>query len=375
MRIGIMSHSGCGGSSVIASELASSLSTRHQVHLITYHRPYFFKGQTSYHLHSVLPDPCPNVGSLYAEWTEEELARYEQLVLDVISKHKIQLLHIHYAVPFLSIATRIKGKLGGQCPKIVLTFHGTDISHYGNDALWKEKIQRDCKVIDCFTTVSRDYANFAQKVFNLDKTPSMIPNLVCCAQQSPQVRSLPSDRLPRLIHVSNFREVKNIPGLIEIYDEIRRKMPVEFWLVGDGPCFGAIQKTVAAREDADCFRLFGARSEVNTLLQQCELFMLCSRAESFSRSAMEAANQGLPCIAPRVPGLRDTVLHESTGLLFSPGDYAMAGDLAVSLLSQPALYKSYSKRCLEHASCFDSQFVSKQYESLFSSLTEGSYES
>lgn len=373
MRIGVMCHSGCGGSARVALDMAAELALRrHRVHLFTRTTPFFpLKCDTGLIRHTLCPAPEDGYHASYlnAEWPRHESDRMTNLVLDVVSNEGLDVLHIHYALPFALIAAATKNRLGKAAPKCIATLHGTDVSVYGRNPVKALAITQALRNFDALTTVSDSHACLATHVFNLDCRPAVIPNFIDPDRFQPKQPCL-NGRRPRILHVSNFRSIKDPQGVVRIFADIRKRIDAELWLAGDGEKMKEVRGILDKSELGKDVRYLGLRNDVASFLPEADLFLLSSRTESFCLAALEAMACGVPVLATKVGGLPEVVVHGRTGFLFPFGEYSRAASITVDLLSDPDLYQSMSTTAREHARRFDKKATVTLYENLYHQVVD-----
>ena len=378
MRVGIMCHSSLGGSGRIGAGLAMELSRRgHRVHLFSRRAPFAGLGRPhQVAWHGVLPEPeAPGPASgLRVDWPAGETQTLLRRLVRVIAMEGLDLLHFHYALPFAGIAGEIKRSLG--CPPLMVgTLHGTDVSVYGRHPLTGPQLAWELLHLDGLTTVSLSHARLAGEVFGLPELPRVIPNFVDLGQfrpsEAPRSGWRPArgnGRRPRIVHVSNFRAVKNPLTLARIFAGLRERLEAELWLVGDGPEVDGLKSFFKGQGLEGDVRFWGARRRVAPILAQADLLLMPSQAESFCLAALEAMACGVPVLASRVGGLPEVVLDGQTGLLFPVAEPEAAVDLAVQLLSDPARLCAMREAAVRRARGFGQGRIVSAYESFYESL-------
>jgi len=386
MRIGIMCHSSLGGRGRIENELAAELARRgHRVHLFTRTTPFGCWEHSNgvvVHRNVLDSDNDLHPAILYADWPAKELQIFLSNVLTVIAQEGLDLLHFHYAIPFAFVAEEVKLLSGLRAPLMVGTLHGTDVSVYGRDPIKSPLLAQTLRKLDGLTTVSSNHSSLAAEVFQLASHPEVIPNFVDLSKFRPH-GNMQQDyrenrritegrsggkRKARIIHVSNFRPIKDPLSMANIFIGIRQKMNVELWLVGDGPEMDKV-KSVFKQEgiEEDVF-FWGLRRDVAAILNQTDLLLITSRSESFCLSALEAMACGIPVLATNVGGIPEVVVHEKTGILFQVGDYSSAVNFAVTLLSDPARHRAMGKAAAGHARRFGCRQMVSAYEGFYQRL-------
>jgi len=379
MRIGIMCHSTLGGSGRIGTALALELSRRgHTVHLFTRTTPFGCRGRLNrVWLHRIKREQVTASSShLCIDWPDEESQALVDKVLQVASREGLDLLHFHYALPFALLSRKIKDHLGATSPVVLGTLHGTDVSLHGRHPVAGPRLASTLRGLDALTTVSASHAELAQSVLGLPEPPLVIPNFVDLDQFRP---NLPSPvncgqnrredrRKFRIIHISNFRSVKNAPGLAQIFLGIRRKLRAELWLAGDGPEIVGLKKLfLTAGLENDVYFL-GPIKRVAPILTQADLLLMPSLAESFCLAALEAMACGVPVLASCVGGLPEVVKHGETGLLFPLGDHQAAVNLAVTLLSERSKHQAMREAAVRRARTYGQGKIVSVYERLYENL-------
>jgi N-acetyl-alpha-D-glucosaminyl L-malate synthase BshA len=374
MRLGIMCHSNLGGSSRIAGELALELSRRgHRVHLFSRTLPGAagdFNGHVALHLVYPGPAAVSPFSGLAVEWPSWEVEALLDRVAGVIDREGLDLLHFHYALPFAAIAVGLRHRLGPAAPLLVGTLHGTDVSIYGRHPVTGPQLAQTLRYVDGLTTVSVSHARLAAQVFGLPELPVVIPNFIDLSRFRPV--PWPPDsgnsRRPRIVHISNFRPVKNPRGLARIFLGILPRMAAELWLVGDGPEAGWLKTCFQEQGLQRHVRFLGAQRQVAPILSQADLLLMPSLAESFCLAALEAMACGVPVLATRVGGLPEVVVHGKTGLLFPPGEPLTAVDLAVQLLSDPVRRRAMREAALSRARGYEQTEIISLYEDYYQNL-------
>jgi L-malate glycosyltransferase len=367
MNIGIMCHSSCGGSVRIAVEKAASLALRgHAVYLFSRTPPFLasndLPGVAMRTLFDNRPGDCPLV--LKVDWPPVETESMIALILDVLREKRLDILHVHYAVPFASIAEEVKRRATGQALMLIATLHGTDVSVCGREPAVARRLAETLKNMQVLTTVSSSHARLAADVFGLAAEPLVIPNFVNTKQFYPgEFRS--GRHRPRILHISNFRPIKDPQGIALIFATIRSKLEAELWLVGDGEAMGTMKRILKAQNLETAARFFGLCSDVAAIVRECDLLLMPSRSESFCIAALEAMACGLPVVASDVGGLAEVVQHNRTGMLFPPGDYASAAGFSVDILSRPAVYNSMRMASVERSRSFEQERIVSLYEDLY----------
>lgn len=343
MRIAMLCHAGPGGSSHVALRLAESLELRgHDV--------------------AVLP-AGPWRTMLEPTWDDWRLAQLERRVESAVLDDGVQVLHFHYAWPFAHLARSLKRRLGSAAPLFVGTLHGTDVTHPPRDV--------DVAVLrhtDVWTTVSPSYAALAHERLHLGRRPTVIPNFLDAARfprSTDFTEPAAGGRRPRLVHVSNFRPVKDPQGVAHIFAAVREHHDAELWLIGDGPELPQVMSVVRRAGLERHVRVFGYRTDVAGLLAQCDILVMSSLEESFCLAALEAMAAGLTVVGSSVGGFAELAEHERTAMLYEQGDYAAAARVVCRLLTDHPLRLRLRRAAAEHAVGFSVDAAVEGYEAVY----------
>jgi L-malate glycosyltransferase len=371
MRVGLLCHSGIGGSVRIACALASELARRgHRVHLMAQRPPVpDWLKDTRVCVHTLLPSVNGRLPlGLNVDWSNDEQAEFRALVAGVARSERLQVLHAHYAVPFAQIAASLARRLGDSGPVTVATLHGTDVSIHGREPAQRRLLSEDLRALDAVTTVSHDHARLARHLFALPEPPLVIPNFIDMTRFKP-MQSAHQGR-PRVVHVSNFRGVKDPRSLAHVFLAVRERIDAELWLVGDGPSLPALREMLSQARAEDAVRFFGATTDVATILAEADLLLMTSVVESFCVAAAEAMACGIPVVATRVGGLAEVVRDGTTGRLFPVGAHADAVDAVAELLARPWLRRKAGHAARRQAARFAGERIVPRYESLYRDLVD-----
>ncbi len=370
VRLGLVCHAGIGGSARVAVELGSALADRgHMVHLVSRtpplgagsaHRGVSFHGWGA-------SDGEPLSPRLDATWAAADEESFLDLIESVSETMRLEVLHFHYAVPFAALALRLRARMGPACPRLLMTLHGTDVSRFGFDRFLGPDLGAAVGGMDALTTVSRSHALLAQGAFELARPPRVISNFVDLRRFRPRrLRSVSGP--PRVIHVSNFRAVKQPEALARIFVGVRRHADARLTLVGDGERMAPARSILVSSGVEGDVSYLGLRRDVHRILPFADILLVTSRTESFCLAALEAAACGLPVVAPRVGGLPEVVLDGTTGLLFEPGDEPGAVAAVLELLGDAQRRAAMGRAARAHARRFSHGRAVRQYESLYREL-------
>ena len=369
MNIGIVCYPTFGGSGVIATELGLELSKKgHTVHFITYRQPVRLELiSENVHFHEVNVPDYP-----LFHYQPYELALSSKIV-DTVKMFKIDVLHVHYAIPHAYAAYMAKKMLhqdGIKLP-IVTTLHGTDITLVGSHPFYKTAVTFSINHSDAVTSVSHSLKEDTQRLFKTKKDITVVPNFVDLNKYKSLGNQCPKGILARddervITHISNFRNVKRIPDVIKIFNTIRKQIPSKLLMIGEGP----------ERENAEklCFDLkidnhvlfLGNSNEVDKILCFSDLFLLPSETESFGLSALEAMASGVPVISSNTGGLPEVNLNGSSGYLSPVGDIKDMSEKALSILKDPKILLKFKKAAKLRATKFDVHQVVSSYEAVYS---------
>lgn len=372
MRIGITCYPTYGGSGALATELGIALARRgHEVHFITYQQPFR------------LPDFVPDVFFHEVDVGRYPLFEYPPYDLalaarmhEVVRDHKLDLLHVHYAIPHATSGWIAREMLRDAGSDIVLitTLHGTDITIVGQDPSFHAITKFSIEKSDHVTAVSHFLREETIRAFGCaGHNVEMIPNFVDpdLHDRSRYGRVLgpeiPAD-VPVLMHLSNFRPVKRVRDIIKIFARVRQSMPATLVMVGDGP------DRVFAEEEARSLgverdvHFYGRINAIAPLLANADLFLLPSQTESFGLSALEALATGVPVVASDTGGLPEVVTDGVTGALHPVGDVEAMAASAVELLSDRDRWQKASDAAARDArERYSLDAVVSQYEALYKS--------
>ncbi|GAA4373189.1 N-acetyl-alpha-D-glucosaminyl L-malate synthase BshA [Hymenobacter koreensis] len=326
MNIGIVCYPTFGGSGVVATELGKALAQKgHRVHFITYSQPVrldFFNENLFYHEVYIPPYPL-------FQFPPYELALASKMV-DIVQNEKLDVLHVHYAIPHASAAYMAKQILrtkGLQIP-VITTLHGTDITLVGKDASYEPVVTFSINQSDAVTSVSADLKEETYRYFAIEKDIEVIPNFINLDRFRKQPKehfrtAIAPEGEKLLIHTSNFRSVKRVDDVVHIFDGVRKQMPAKLLLVGDGPDRPRIEKL--CRELgllSNDVRFLGKLEAVEEVLSVSDLFLMPSEKESFGLAALEAMSCEVPVVSTNAGGIPELNLHGVTGMVSEVGDVA-----------------------------------------------------
>lgn len=369
-NIGIVCYPTFGGSGVVATELGIALAEKgYQVHFISYSLPVrleIFRPNIFYHEVRVSDYPL-------FDYQPYELVLSSKLV-DVVKHAKLDLLHVHYAIPHASAAYMAQQILASQGIRIpfITTLHGTDITLMGKDPGFEPVITFAMNKSDAITAVSKSLRDDTLKYFGVQKEIHVIPNFINLKHYKPSNSCDRKAYAPNeeriLIHVSNFRKVKRVEDVLKIFDKVRKQTPAKLILVGDGPERAAIERLCRELDTCNDIISTGKVVDPTQLLCISDLFLLPSETESFGLAALEAMACGVPVISSNSGGIPEVNIHGKTGYLSEVGNVdEMAGN-AIKLFSDNKLLDQFRKNSLEQAAKFDITKILPAYEKLYKSV-------
>ena len=364
MRIGITCYPTYGGSGIVATELGLELAKRgHQVHFISYAHPIRLADNPGIFYHEVevsnyplfqFPPYCLALASRMAE---------------VAANEKLDLLHVHYAIPHSVSAMLARGMLekDRRLP-FVTTLHGTDITLVGVDRSYFPITKYSIEQSDGVTAISNNLRQQTVDVFGIRNPIEVIHNFVCAETYRPQ----PEKRCVRktMLHISNFRPVKRVLDCIRILAEVRQHADADLWMIGDGPDRGAAERLVGELGLTGYVRFLGKQNNIPDLLPQGHVLLLPSESESFGLAALEAMSCGLVPVATRVGGVPELIDEGVTGYLCPVGDISAQAACATSLLLNDTLRDAMGVAARNTAeSRFNTEKLIPKYEAIYRQVT------
>lgn len=368
MRIGIVCYPTYGGSGVIATELGKALARKgHHVHFITYQEPVrldSYYENIFYHEVSALDYPL-------FQYQPYESALASKIV-DVARFEKLDVLHVHYAIPHASsalIARSILKESGYRLP-FVTTLHGTDITLVGKDPGYKPVVEYSINHSDGITSVSQSLKDDTYSNFNISREIEVIPNFIDFSR----FKKTDKDHFKKaiapggekiLIHVSNFRKVKRVEDVILMFDKVLQQVPSKLLLVGDGP--ERMNTEILCRKLGNCehVRFLGKQDAVEDLLAISDLFILPSETESFGLAALEAMACEVPVISSNAGGIPEINVNGQTGFMSPVGDYEDMAKNAVHILGDDERLKHFKQNAYAHARTFSIENILPRYEAYY----------
>ncbi|HUP47573.1 MAG TPA: N-acetyl-alpha-D-glucosaminyl L-malate synthase BshA [Thermoanaerobaculia bacterium] len=373
LRIGITCYPTFGGSGVVATELGMAMARGgDDVHFISYALPSrlnIMHERVRFHEVTVTPYP------LFDPYPPYTLALATKMA-EVVAYEKLDILHVHYAIPHAISAYLAKQVLRSEHLKVITTLHGTDITLVGRDESYLPITKFGIEVSDGVTAVSRWLKEETATHFSTDKPIEVIPNFVDPGRFRPQESEFchafagAGEKL--LCHVSNFRPVKRIMDVIEVFEKVTRIVPSRLLMVGDGPDRSRAEAYCRDRRLRDRVLFLGNVPNIEEIVGSSHLFLLPSESESFGMAALEAMASEVPVIATRTGGLPEVVDDGETGFLLPVGDVDRMAARAVELLSDEPRRREMGRRAREAAiERFDVARIVPQYRQLYERVLAG----
>ncbi|MBL4594742.1 MAG: N-acetyl-alpha-D-glucosaminyl L-malate synthase BshA [Flavobacteriales bacterium] len=369
MNIGIVCYPTFGGSGVVATELGKALAAKgHKVHFITYQQPVrldIFSENIFYHEVKVSDYPL-------FDYQPYELVLTSKLV-DVVKFEKLDLLHVHYAIPHASAAYMAQHILKSEGINIpfVTTLHGTDITLVGKDSSFAPVITFAINESNAVTAVSESLKQDTLEHFNIKRDIEVIPNFICLDHYnsngsiSELKQSLAPNNESLLVHVSNFRKVKRTEDVIKIFDLVRKQIPAKLLMVGDGPERHHLEELCRELDTCHLVKFLGKVKDTERILAASDLFILPSESESFGLAALEAMAAKTPVISTNTGGIPEVNKNGISGYLSNVGDVNSMAQNALKILSDDATLEKFKKGAYQQAKKFDINNILPLYEKLY----------
>ena len=378
MKIAIVCYPTFGGSGVVATELGLELAHRgHEIHFITYRQPVRLALLSpNVHYHEVNVPEYP-----LFHYQPYELALSSKLV-DMVKLYKIDLLHVHYAIPHAYAGYMAKQMLKdeGIIIPMVTTLHGTDITLVGNHPFYKPAVSFSINKSDVVTSVSQSLKDDTYKLFNIKKEIHVIPNFIELNKHRNESsiscqRSVMAKKEERIVtHISNFRKVKRIPDIIKIFYKIQQQIPAKLMMVGDGPEKVKAENLCAELGIEDKVIFFGNSNEIDQILSYSDLFLLPSETESFGLAALEAMAWSVPVISSNSGGLPEVNFDGVSGYLSDVGNIDEMADNAIKILENETTLATFKANALDVAKQFDIKNILPLYEKLYQEAIEKTHQ-
>ncbi|MEI7978986.1 MAG: N-acetyl-alpha-D-glucosaminyl L-malate synthase BshA [Bacteroidota bacterium] len=371
MKIGIVCYPTYGGSGVVATELGKALAQRgHQVHFIAYKQPArldSFMSNIFYHEVNVSTYPL-------FDFPPYETSLASTLV-DVVKFEKLDLLHVHYAIPHASaaiMARQILATEGIHIP-VITTLHGTDITLVGKDAAFEPVVTYSINQSDAVTSVSDFLKQDTYKHFKITKHIEVIPNFIDVTrfQKQPKEhfkKAIAPQNEKLIVHTSNFRKVKRVDDVIKIFGKINSKIPSKLLLVGDGPERHNAEALCRELNLCESTLFLGKQNPVEEILSVCDLFLMPSETESFGLAALEAMACEVPVIASNAGGIPELVQNGISGFMANVGNVNEMAEKGIYILENEARLKQFKANALARALEFDINNIVPVYEKFYNQV-------
>jgi N-acetyl-alpha-D-glucosaminyl L-malate synthase BshA len=340
----------------------------HQFHFVTSHQPVKLNFLThNLHFHEVFVESYP-----LFHYQPYNLALSSKLV-ESVQKYKLDVLHVHYAIPHAYAAYMAKQMLkdfGIDIP-IVTTLHGTDITLVGSHPVYKPAVEFSINHSDAVTTVSNSLKEDTLRLFNIKKNIEVIYNFIDFEKQVTwkaedcmrDTLASPNEKI--LAHVSNLRPVKRVLDVIRIFHKVQQKIPSKLVLVGDGPDKEKADLLAKELGINDKVLFLGKSDEIRKILCLTDLFLLPSETESFGLAALEAMAGHTPVISSNTGGLPEVNIHGVTGFLSNVGDVEDMAKNAIYLLSDEARLEKFKQQAFDSAHQFSIENILPKYENMY----------
>jgi N-acetyl-alpha-D-glucosaminyl L-malate synthase BshA len=371
MKIGIVLYPTFGGSGVVGTELGKALASKgHEIHFITYSQPVrlgSFRENIFYHEVSVSDYPLFEYQPYETELTSK--------MVDVVKYEKLDLLHVHYAIPHASAAYMAQQILRAQGIEIpfITTLHGTDITLVGKDPSFEPVISFCINASNAVTAVSESLKKDTLTHFDTKREIHVIPNFIApnlepSAASSEVRRKYACDGEMILSHVSNFRKVKRVEDVVRVFHIVRQSVAAKLIFAGDGPERHSLERLVRELDLGHDVIFLGKVRDTAHVLEISDVFLLPSETESFGLAALEAMAMGVPVISSNTGGIPEVNLHGISGYLSNVGDVDDMAANTLKLITDKDLLLKFKKQALLRASDFDLEKILPLYEELYLSL-------
>ncbi len=374
MKIGISCYPTFGGSGVVASELGLELAQAgHQVHIIAYAPPVRLASyHPNLHFHKVEVSDYP-----LFEYPPYSLALASHLV-EVASSEELDLIHVHYAIPHAVSAYLAQQMISDRRIPFITTLHGTDITLVGNAPSFLPITKFILEKSDAITAVSQFLKQETETVFGMRREIEVIPNFVWRSRSAGgNLLDKHGDIAPHgeaiLVHISNFRPVKRIPDVLQIFAIVRHARPAKLLLVGDGPERAHAERLAQELGVHHDVYFLGMQLDVDEILSRADILLLPSETESFGLTALEANAAGVPVICSRVGGLPEVIVEGETGFLLPVGDVEAMAQKALLLLADENLHRQMGQSARQRAcQLFSPDRILQLYTNLYQRVLQAS---
>lgn len=368
MNIGIVCYPTYGGSGVVATELGLGLAKKgHKIHFITYRKPprlSAFNTNVFFHEVSTMEYPL-------FEYAPYETALASKIV-DVVLYEKLDLLHVHYAIPHAAVAYMAKQilKTKGINLPVITTLHGTDITLTGSDTSFRPVVEFSINNSDGVTAVSKQLKDETFENFNIQNDIEVIYNFI----DFERFRKTDKDHFKKaiapndekiLVHTSNFRKVKRVEDVIKVFHKVSQKLSCKLMLIGDGPERKPLEDMCRDLKICDDVRFLGKQDAIEELLAIADVFLLPSSNESFGLAALEAMACEVPVVSSNAGGIPEINIDGVTGYMCEIGDIETMAERTIALLLDDDKLKSFRANALKQANQFHIDKILPQYETFY----------
>ncbi len=372
MNIGIVCYPTFGGSGVVATELAKGLANRgHTLHILSYARPArldSFRTDITYHEVDLSSYPL-------FEYPPYDLALANMMV-NLIQFEKLDVLHVHYAIPHATSAYLAKQILNSKAVNVpvITTLPGTDITLIGSDPTYKQVVDFSINQSDGVTAVSEYLRDETYRLFDIKKDIKVIPNFIDLdrfkkSKKEHFKRAICPDGEKIVTHVSNFREVKRVPDVIETFSYVLNNgVKAKLLMVGDGPDRSKAELKCRELGMCDHVRFLGKQEQVEEVLSISDLFLIPSGSETFGLAALEAMSCSVPVVSSNIGGLPEVNIHGVTGYLCELGDVQAMGEYSTKILTNEKLHSKMAKAARERAETFEMDSIVTVYEDYYEEI-------
>lgn len=371
MKIGVVLYPTFGGSGVVATELGKALALKgHQVHFITYSQPVrlgSFRENVFYHEVSLSDYPLFDFQPYETILTSK--------IVDVVKYEKLDVLHVHYAIPHASAAYMAREilKTQGITIPFITTLHGTDITLVGKDPSFEPVISFCLNQSDEVTAVSKSLKKDTLAHFSTTRYIHVIPNFIAVQEEFPEVdqevRAKYAESDERILcHISNFRKVKRIEDVVTVFAKLLERMKAKLILVGDGPERSLAEKMARDLKICSHVLFIGKVRDTSPVLKISDLFLLPSETESFGLAALEAMAQAVPVVSSNTGGIPEVNCNGFSGFLSDVGNVDEMAENAWKILNDETVLRQFKYNAWEQAKKFKIENVLPKYEQLYESL-------
>jgi L-malate glycosyltransferase len=345
VKIGISCYPTYGGSGIVATELAMALADHgDEVHVISYALPSRLSLNSSrIFFHQVVTPTYP----LFAEYPPYSLALSTKMV-EVARHQQLEVMHVHYAIPNAVSAVMARQIVAPHPLAVVTTLHGTDVTLVGNDPAYLETTRWGIVQSDAVTAVSESLRQTTMQQLGIQNHIDVVPNFIDPARYE-QAKTLPGARRwakpgeRLLVHISNFRPLKRVIDVVDVFLRLRSHFPCRLLMVGDGPERGRLEQHCRDTDACNSITFIGSLPLIEEVLVGADLFFLPSETESFGLAALEALSCKVPVIATSVGGLPEVVIHGENGFLHEIGDVEGMAASALKLLTDEPMRKAFGE--------------------------------